>query len=82
LLVLRRELLRKERVLKLLILNSLILKGELLALRRALILKLRALPTPILIIRLRTLASRVKLVVLFTEVRAKGRQGRHKGRKA
>ena len=42
-------------------------------------LKLRALPT--LIIRLRTPVSRAKLVVVFTEVRAEGRQGRYKGRK-
>ena len=29
-----------------------------------------------------TPALRVKLVVVFTEARAEGRQGRHKGRKA
>ena len=29
-----------------------------------------------------TPASRAKLVVVFTEARAEGRQGRHKGRKA
>ena len=52
--------------------------------RRAPTSRLRALPTPIT--RPRTPASRAKLVVIFTKVRAearaKGRQGRHKGRKA
>ena len=41
-------------------------------------LKLKASPT--LIIRPRTPASRVKLVIVFTEARAEGRQGRYKGR--
>ena len=41
--------------------------------------KLRVLLT--LIIRPRTPASRAKLVVVFTEARAEGRQGRHKERK-
>ena len=43
-------------------------------------LKSRALLT--LIIRPRTPALRVKLVVVFIEARAKGRQGRYKGKKA
>ena len=43
-------------------------------------LRLRALLT--LTIRPRTPALRVKLVVVFTEARAEGRQGRYKGRKA
>ena len=47
------------------------LRGELLALRKAPILKLKALPT--LIIRLRTLALKVKLVVIFIKVRAKAK---------
>ena len=50
-----------------------------LALRRALILRLRALLT--LIIRPRMPASRVKLIVVFIEVRAEGRQGKYKGKK-
>ena len=43
-------------------------------------LRLRALLTPI--IRPRTPALRAKLVVVFTEARAEGRQGRYKRRKA
>ena len=43
-------------------------------------LRLRALL--ILIIRPRTPASKTKLVVVFTEVRAEGKQKRHKKRKA
>ena len=43
-------------------------------------LRLRASPT--LIIRPRTPASREKLVVVFTEARAEGRQGRYKRREA
>jgi hypothetical protein len=54
-------------------------RRELPALRRALILKLKALPT--LIIRPRTPASRAKLIVVFTEARVKGRQKRYKGKK-
>ena len=42
-------------------------------------LKLKALLT--LTTRPRTPALRVKLVVIFTEARAEGRQGRYKGRK-
>ena len=56
------------------------LRRELLALKRALMLRLRALL--ILIIRPRTPASKTKLVVVFTEVRAEGKQKRHKKRKA
>jgi hypothetical protein len=47
-------------------------------LRRAPILKLRALPT--LTTRPRTPVLRAKLVVVFTEARAEGRQERYKGR--
>ena len=43
-------------------------------------LRLRASPTPI--IRPRTPVLRAKLVVVFTEARAEGRQGRYKGREA
>ena len=42
--------------------------------------RLRASPT--LITRPRTPASRTKLVVIFTEARAKGRQGRYKEKEA
>ena len=43
-------------------------------------LKLRALLTPI--IRPRTPALRAKLVIIFTEARAEGRQKRYKKKKA
>ena len=76
----RKELLRKEGALGLLILQSLALRRELLASRRAPMLRLRASPTPTT--RPRTPASRAKLVVIFIEARAEGRQKRHKGRKA
>ena len=49
------------------------------ALRRAPILKLKALLT--LIIRPRMPVLRIKLIVIFTEVRAKGRQKKYKKRK-
>ena len=59
------------------------LRGELSALRKALTLRLKASLTPT--IRPKTPASRAKLVVIFTKVRAearaKGRQERYKGRK-
>ena len=56
------------------------LRRESPALRRALMSRSRALPTSI--IKPKTLALRVKLVVVFIEARAEGRQGRYKGRKA
>ena len=63
------------------------LRRESLALRRAPMLKSRALPTPTPTTRPRTPVLRAKLIVIVTkvvraEVRAEGRQGRYKGRKA
>ena len=59
-----------------------VLRRESPALRRALMLKLKASLTPILIIRPRTPASKAKLIVIFTKARAEGKQERYKGRKA
>ena len=42
----------------------------------------RSRASPTLITRPRTPASRAKLVVVFTEARAEGRQGRYKTREA